>query len=41
MNIQEIFSRKNLVKVIYVDDKLNKSSFYDAVDSGFLLTSMF
>ena len=29
MNIQEILSSRNIVKVIYIDDELNKGSFYD------------
>lgn len=29
MNIQEILSSRNIAKVIYVDDELNKRSFYD------------
>lgn len=29
MNIQEILSSRNIAKVIYVDDELNKVSFYD------------
>lgn len=29
MNLQEILSSRNIVKVIYVDDELNKGSFYD------------
>lgn len=29
MNIQEILSSRNITKVIYVDDELNKRSFYD------------
>lgn len=29
MNIQEILSSRNIAKVIYIDDELNKESFYD------------
>lgn len=29
MNLQEILSSRNITKVIYIDDELNKDSFYD------------